>query len=189
MLSAGPSGFYNAPVSKAIFLTVGLNSLICSILNYKSILHLQIFPHVTTHFQIWRFFTTNLGFGFTRAAAGPYGLIFGALYQYHLDVPVTVRVKILGLGLSDKVFLYIISTQPLFMSSSPSSRERDPRTVGRGAVPGGSRGPSATVEPPEEAIDTLVGLGFERDQVLTALRVSGNDIDRAAAYLFDRAGR
>jgi hypothetical protein len=47
----------------------------------------------------------------TRLAAGPHGLIFAALYQYYCNVPVTVRVKILGVGLSDKIFLYILSAQ------------------------------------------------------------------------------
>ncbi|KAJ1531232.1 hypothetical protein HK405_001424, partial [Cladochytrium tenue] len=54
--------------------------------------------------------------GLVRVASGPYGLIFAALYQYHRDVPVTVRVRILGVGLSDKVFLYILSAQLLWSS-------------------------------------------------------------------------
>ncbi|KAI9362475.1 hypothetical protein DFJ73DRAFT_812526 [Zopfochytrium polystomum] len=173
MLSSGPSGFYNAPVSKAIFITVGLNSLICAVLNARHSFHLQLFPHVVTHHQFWRLLTTHFvfsnsseilfgslllyhfrllerqwgsrkyaafalvtsavatgfaipalwlgkGIGVSRIAAGPYGLVFAALWQYHRDVPVTVRVRILGFGLSDKVFLYILSAQLLWSSFTAS---------------------------------------------------------------------
>ena len=49
--------------------------------------------------------------GLTRVAAGPYAVIFASLWQYHKEVPVTVRVRILGVALSDKIFLYLLSTQ------------------------------------------------------------------------------
>ena len=47
----------------------------------------------------------------TRIAAGPYGFIFAALYQYYKQIPVTTRIRLLGVGFSDKVFLYILCCQ------------------------------------------------------------------------------
>ena len=43
--------------------------------------------------------------------------------------------------------------------------------------------PSTPVEVSEENITTLMGMGFDRESVIRALRVSGNDANRAAAVL------
>ncbi|KAI8847514.1 hypothetical protein BC829DRAFT_396046 [Chytridium lagenaria] len=237
-------GFYNAPVSKAIFLTVGLNSLVCSILNFKSSFHLQIFPHIASHFQI---LTTNLAFtssteilfgslliyhfrllerqwgprkygsfalvtsaistvlaslilfagksfGFSRTAAGPYGdKVFFFLWASFPGSIVSGLCGILAGSIYRSSYLprclcsFSRYIQPLIMSSAPIARNRDLRSTARDIANAGAAHRPA--EPSEDSIATLVGLGFERDQVVTALRASGNDMDRAAAYLFDRAGR
>ncbi|KAJ3287163.1 hypothetical protein HDU76_007865 [Blyttiomyces sp. JEL0837] len=185
----------------------------------------------------------------------------------------TVRVRILGVDLSDKVFLYILSAQLLWSSfpgslivgacgflagmlykseTLPFRRWRLPETVNKfgenhilpwlastpsylqptdrrraaaasaanvaagggvaaaaGVRAGGvsaaglqRRGPNAaaaaagtssTTAVPgsadgpvnEEAVATLVGLGFGRSEVVAALRAADNDVERAAASLLD----
>ncbi|KAJ3087485.1 hypothetical protein HK102_010990 [Quaeritorhiza haematococci] len=53
-------------------------------------------------------------------ASGPYGFLFATLYQYYRNVPVVYKFRVLGVTVSDKVFLYLLSAQ-LLWSSFPSS--------------------------------------------------------------------
>jgi hypothetical protein len=76
--------------------------------------------------------TTSMGAGTTgstgaaAAAAvpfgfsGPYGLLFACLAQYVYDVPASYRFKVLGLPLSDKLFLYLVAAQ-LLLTNAPTS--------------------------------------------------------------------
>ncbi|KAJ3246029.1 hypothetical protein HDU78_008036 [Chytriomyces hyalinus] len=150
MLSSGPSGFYNAPVSKAVFIVSGVSSLAMSILAvhrrgvFGTLWYLVAFSTssevlfsslvmyslrlLERQFGSIKFasmllvtsflsLATSLGihwlFGF-RSASGPYGMLFATLLVYAYQVPVTVRIRILGFGISDKIVLYLLASQLLW---------------------------------------------------------------------------
>eukprot|EP00238_Polyblepharides_amylifera_P014463 CAMPEP_0196591108 /NCGR_PEP_ID=MMETSP1081-20130531/68544_1 /TAXON_ID=36882 /ORGANISM="Pyramimonas amylifera, Strain CCMP720" /LENGTH=216 /DNA_ID=CAMNT_0041914375 /DNA_START=425 /DNA_END=1075 /DNA_ORIENTATION=- len=48
--------------------------------------------------------------------SGPYGLIFSLVVQFVLDVPASARFKLLGVPLTDKIFIYLAAAQFLFSS-------------------------------------------------------------------------
>ncbi|KAJ3076032.1 hypothetical protein HDU98_005981 [Podochytrium sp. JEL0797] len=157
MLASGPSGFFNAPVSKAFFIVTGISSLAFSVLalnnassknsslglgtlvsrsiafsNSSEILFSSLLIYslrllerqfgsnkysslLLTSVSISSLccVAANVLFGL-KSASGPYGPIFGALVVYSGLVPVTVKVRILGIGISDKVVLYILAAQLLW---------------------------------------------------------------------------
>ncbi|TPX72706.1 hypothetical protein SpCBS45565_g00010 [Spizellomyces sp. 'palustris'] len=76
----GPSGFYNAPVTKAIIFSLGFNTLLATMLDIRHKWHLQLYPHLFVHYQYWRLLTTNLLFPTTST------LLFGSLLLYHFRV-------------------------------------------------------------------------------------------------------
>ncbi|RUP46073.1 hypothetical protein BC936DRAFT_147391, partial [Jimgerdemannia flammicorona] len=80
MQSSGPPGFYNAPVSKFLLLSVGGCSLLANVLTVKTAFHLQLTPHLTTHHQFWRLLTHHCAF------ANSSELFFGGMVLYHLRV-------------------------------------------------------------------------------------------------------
>ncbi|CAO3687266.1 unnamed protein product [Umbelopsis ramanniana] len=80
MQSVGPAGFYNAPISKVIALSVGATSLLASVLNIKPYFHLQLSPHLTTHHQFWRLLVSHVAF------ANSSDLLFGGIMIYHMRV-------------------------------------------------------------------------------------------------------
>ncbi|KAI7818113.1 hypothetical protein BC939DRAFT_464033 [Gamsiella multidivaricata] len=80
MLAAGPSGFYNAPTTKGMLLVVGGLSLLSSIFQIKTSLHLQLVPHLTTHHQFWRLITSHFAFSTSTE------VLFAGLIIYHLRV-------------------------------------------------------------------------------------------------------
>ncbi|CAO3607254.1 unnamed protein product [Mucor hiemalis] len=49
--------------------------------------------------------------GLKRIPGGPYALIFAALYQYHRIIPVTYRLRVFGITMNDKLFLYVLAFQ------------------------------------------------------------------------------
>ncbi|GJJ69451.1 hypothetical protein EMPS_01797 [Entomortierella parvispora] len=173
MLAAGPSGFYNAPTTKALLLIVGGLSLFASIYQIKTLFHLQLVPHLTVHHQFWRLISSHFAFststellfgaliiyhlrvierlfgpskyvaflfvsaitctllniailvtgaavGLNILPAGPYGIIFAALYQYYTLIPITYEFKVFGVAFTDKVFMYVLAAQ-LLMSYPPGS--------------------------------------------------------------------
>ncbi|KAI8619942.1 hypothetical protein BC830DRAFT_1164955 [Chytriomyces sp. MP71] len=153
MLASGPSGFYNAPVSKAIFVVSGVSSLAMSVLvlNGRRGVVGTLWSHVSfatsseVLFSSLLFYSLRLlerQFGSNkfasliavssllsaivcallpwRSAHGPYAPLFSALVVYAYHVPVTVRVRILGLGISDKLVLYFLAAQ-LLWSQFPRS--------------------------------------------------------------------
>ncbi|KAG0260185.1 hypothetical protein DFQ27_003664 [Actinomortierella ambigua] len=173
MISAGPSGFYHAPATKGILLTVGGLSLLSSLLQMKTDFHLQLVPHLTTHYQFWRLITSHFAFsnstevlfggfifyhlrvierlygsgkytafllvtvvmvtllelaalvsghtlGLNVIPAGPFGVLFAALYQYSSVIPSTYEFKVFGVVLTDKIYMYILAFQ-LIWSQSPGS--------------------------------------------------------------------
>lgn len=56
----------------------------------------------------------------TSLLSGPYGLIFSCFVQYVLDIPATNSFRLLGVGFSEKVFVYLLALQ-LLVASFPSS--------------------------------------------------------------------
>ncbi|KAJ3145899.1 hypothetical protein HDU89_006785 [Geranomyces variabilis] len=77
LAGAGPSGFYNAPVTKAMVISLGINTLLASLLNVRQKFHLQLWPHVLQNHQLYRLVTTH--FYFTSASQ----LLFGTCLIYH----------------------------------------------------------------------------------------------------------
>ncbi|TPX49543.1 hypothetical protein SeMB42_g02576 [Synchytrium endobioticum] len=169
MLSAGVSGFYNTPVSKAAILTIAVNSLSASILQGKPLLHLQLFPHVFTHHQFWRLASTHMAFtsssevlfggiliyhmrllerhwgsykfasfilissvvstaldvmsllllsnfNITHVSPGPYAALSALAYNFVVDIPLTYRFKVMGVTVTDKMFVYLLGGQMLWCS-------------------------------------------------------------------------
>ncbi|KAF9407309.1 hypothetical protein BGZ94_002755 [Podila epigama] len=80
MLAAGPSGFYNAPTTKALLLIIGGLSVLSSIFQMKTNFHLQLVPHLTTHHQFWRLVTSHFAFSTST------DVLFGGLIIYHLRI-------------------------------------------------------------------------------------------------------
>ncbi|KAI8812678.1 hypothetical protein BJ742DRAFT_793285 [Cladochytrium replicatum] len=80
LATSGPRGFFNAPATKGIFLCVAINTLSCTIFNLRSAFQLQLIPHITTHYQFWRFVSTHLAFSSSTE------ILFGGLliYQFRL---------------------------------------------------------------------------------------------------------
>ncbi|KAI8922279.1 hypothetical protein DFJ77DRAFT_506059 [Powellomyces hirtus] len=176
LAGSGPSGFYNAPVTKALVFSLGLNTLLASFLDVRHKWHLQLWPQLLQHHQIYRLVTTNLffsttsellfgtcllyhfrilerqwssskyasfvfltsamstalnvasllltrGLGFKSlrgVPAGPYGLVFAALYAYGRSVPGTYKFKFAGKEWTDHVLVYALSFQFL-LAQLPTS--------------------------------------------------------------------
>jgi len=77
MLNSGPSGFQNAPFSKALLLVAAAFSIGSSVLKVQ---HLFDFPNigsVLSKFEIWRLVTSHFFF------ASPGELLFGLLLMYY----------------------------------------------------------------------------------------------------------
>jgi membrane associated rhomboid family serine protease len=53
-------------------------------------------------------------------AAGPYGLVFAGLVQWHFDIPASPAFSFLGLHLSEKMITYLFAAQLTASSSSAS---------------------------------------------------------------------
>lgn len=59
-MAAMLTGFYNAPLTKVALLGVGAVSLAASLLEWRPIFGLSLFPHMTQHLQLWRLVTHHL---------------------------------------------------------------------------------------------------------------------------------
>ncbi|KAJ3017560.1 hypothetical protein HKX48_003483 [Thoreauomyces humboldtii] len=75
---AGPSGFSNAPVTKALVFSLGINTVIVSLLDVRHRFTLQLYPHIFQNHQFWRFVTTQFFFSTTSE------LLVGTYLLYHL---------------------------------------------------------------------------------------------------------
>ncbi|KAF9977619.1 hypothetical protein BGZ73_005473 [Actinomortierella ambigua] len=58
--------------------------------------------------------------GLNVIPAGPFGVLFAALYQYFSVIPATYEFKVFGIVLTDKIYMYILALQ-LFWSQPPGS--------------------------------------------------------------------
>ncbi|RPA74390.1 hypothetical protein BJ508DRAFT_243891 [Ascobolus immersus RN42] len=74
-------GFRSAPITKTLFITLGLTSLLVSLADLKPLFHIQAHPHILTHGQWWRCLVWQLG-GYMNAGE----LLFGAMLVYCLRV-------------------------------------------------------------------------------------------------------
>ncbi|KAI8925839.1 hypothetical protein BC831DRAFT_459256 [Entophlyctis helioformis] len=78
MLPAGPVA--RAPVSKALFMLIAINSIFATITTSRSRFHLQLLPHILTQHQYWRLVSSHLLFSSSAE------ILFGSLliYQFRL---------------------------------------------------------------------------------------------------------
>lgn len=99
-------------------------------------------------------------------------------------------------------FSYILGSTPLINNAIPNPHIQPPRQqqqqqrqyrdqqlpLRNNGWNGNNRNTPSQVPvlspPPEDAIEALVNLGFEREQAINALRVTNNNVDAAANYLF-----
>ncbi|KAG9070750.1 hypothetical protein KI688_008290 [Linnemannia hyalina] len=58
--------------------------------------------------------------GLNVLPAGPYGVLFAALYQFYRVIPTMYEFKVFGIAFTDKVFMYALATQ-LILSHMPGS--------------------------------------------------------------------
>ncbi|KAF9579610.1 hypothetical protein BGW38_004064 [Lunasporangiospora selenospora] len=63
---------------------------------------------------------TGSTIGLNVLPAGPYGIIFSALYQFYRLVPMIYEFKVFGVAFSNKVYMYLIGLQ-LIASNLPGS--------------------------------------------------------------------
>lgn len=80
MQTVGPSGFYNVPATKFLIVSTGALSLLASIFDLKQYFHLQLTPHITIHYQLWRLLTSHIAF----SSSGDF--LFGSIILYTLRV-------------------------------------------------------------------------------------------------------
>ncbi|KAI7865910.1 hypothetical protein BDF14DRAFT_1819181 [Spinellus fusiger] len=80
MQVAGPTGFYNVLVTKALVLWIGVCSLLGSLFQQKILFHLQLYPHLTVHHQLWRCVSSHSAFGSSS------DLLYGLLVLYTMRV-------------------------------------------------------------------------------------------------------
>lgn len=62
MFNSGPSGFYNAPLSKALMIVTAGASVLVTMMNSRDRFNLPALSVLTQRFQLWRLFTNNLFF-------------------------------------------------------------------------------------------------------------------------------
>ncbi|KAI8076884.1 uncharacterized protein BX664DRAFT_344168 [Halteromyces radiatus] len=80
MSYTGPAGFYNAPVTKLLVVSIGVLSILGSILKLKPYYQLQLFPHITIHHQFWRLITCQIPF----TSSGD--VFFGTMIIYSMRI-------------------------------------------------------------------------------------------------------
>ncbi|KAL4203357.1 hypothetical protein AMTRI_Chr01g103570 [Amborella trichopoda] len=134
-------------------------------------------------------------------APGPYGLIFASFIPFYFDIPVTTRFRIFGIHFSDKSFIYLAGLQfPEFVASffsrlswpSSSALTGNPtgnvpshtgRQIERNYAP--AVGLASVVEPVEDAVATLVSMGFDQNSARQALVEARNDMNMATNILLE----
>eukprot|EP01102_Stenamoeba_stenopodia_P018677 TRINITY_DN6898_c0_g1_i1.p1 TRINITY_DN6898_c0_g1~~TRINITY_DN6898_c0_g1_i1.p1 ORF type:complete len:298 (-),score=37.49 TRINITY_DN6898_c0_g1_i1:58-951(-) len=62
MFNSGPSGFYNAPLSKALMIITAGASVLVTMMNSRDRFNVPALSVLTQRFQFWRLFTNNLFF-------------------------------------------------------------------------------------------------------------------------------
>ncbi|KIM21968.1 hypothetical protein M408DRAFT_333168 [Serendipita vermifera MAFF 305830] len=54
--------FHNGPITKALMIGIGVNTLAAGAFQYKHFFRLQLVPHITKHHQFWRLLSYQLAF-------------------------------------------------------------------------------------------------------------------------------
>ncbi|CAD5326020.1 unnamed protein product [Arabidopsis thaliana] len=142
--------------------------------------------------------------------SGPYGLIFASFIPFYLDIPVSTRSIFPGicgiiagslyrlniLGIRKAKFPEFVASFfsrlsfPSFGNSPPPAPSRNivgtisPNT-GRRAERSQPAPLPSSVEPSEEAITTLVSMGFDRNAARQALVHARNDVNAATNILLE----
>ncbi|KAI8086980.1 uncharacterized protein B0P05DRAFT_585203 [Gilbertella persicaria] len=60
-------------------------------------------------------------FGLKSIESGPYAILFSILYQFHKIVPATYQTSILGIQVTDKIYVYAAAIQLLLSNTSASA--------------------------------------------------------------------
>jgi len=79
-MANGPSGFYNAPITKCIVLGTGMFSLLVSVFGWKKILAITNAHSVIYSFHIWKLFTNNFYF------SSPIETVIGLMLLYNFRI-------------------------------------------------------------------------------------------------------
>ncbi|XP_061954402.1 rhomboid-like protein 20 isoform X2 [Populus nigra] len=128
--------------------------------------------------------------------SGPYGLIFASFVPFYFDIPVSTRFHMFSNHFSDKSFIYLAGVQLLLSSWKRSilpgicgilagslyrlnifGIRKAKRTYPAPMAP--------STEPAEDAIATLVSMGFDRSSARQALVQARNDINTATNILLE----
>nr|KJB78468.1 hypothetical protein B456_013G001400 [Gossypium raimondii] len=146
--------------------------------------------------------------------SGPYGLIFASFVPFFFDIPVSTWFRIFGVRFSNKSFIYLAGLQLLLSSWKRSLlpgicgilagslyrlnvfRIRKAKvescrkcTFLHNSPSGGKTYPSAVassaIEPSEDAVATLVSMGFDQNSARQALVHARNDINAATNILLE----
>ncbi|MBA0751214.1 hypothetical protein Gogos_000155 [Gossypium gossypioides] len=129
--------------------------------------------------------------------SGPYGLIFASFVPFFFDIPVSTWFLIFGVRFSNKSFIYLAGLQLLLSSWKRSLlpgicgilagslyrlnvfRIRKAKRTYPSAVA------SSATEPSEDAVATLVSMGFDQNSARQALVHARNDINAATNILLE----
>ncbi|KAJ3159802.1 hypothetical protein HDU86_001454 [Geranomyces michiganensis] len=131
LAGAGPSGFYNAPVTKAMVISLGINTVLTSLLNVRQKFHLQLWPHVFQNQQLYRLVTTH--FYFTSA----FQLLFGTCLIYHFRL---LERQWSSSKYASFVFMATAISTALTVLGSFLGRAAGLKAVLKGGVPAGPYG-------------------------------------------------
>lgn len=74
------SGFTSAPISSLLLFTTLASSLLASITDTKYLFHIQLYPHLFRHLQLWRLLIWQCCY------ANSSEVLFAVMTMYHLRV-------------------------------------------------------------------------------------------------------
>nr|GMD57801.1 rhomboid-like protein 20 [Ipomoea batatas] len=181
-MNGGPSGFNNAPVTRALVIACALFTIVFGIQGRSSNLGWS-YQDIFKKLQLWKLIVSVFAFSSTPE------LIFGAYLLYYF------RVFERQIGSNKYSFPDFIASffSRLSWPSTGSTSSPAPRNA-LGNVPsyasrqveGNYAAPlSSAVEPPEESITTLVSMGFDRNSARQALIRARNDVNAATNLLLE----
>jgi len=110
MLNSGPSGFYNAPVSKGILIGTVASSILVSVAQLGKALTFHDLSSVISKFQLWRLFTNHMFF------TSPGEVLFGSIliYYFRMLERQMGSVKFAGFAFVSIIFATLMQI-PLFV--------------------------------------------------------------------------
>ncbi|KAG6485105.1 hypothetical protein ZIOFF_053634 [Zingiber officinale] len=216
MMHGGPSGFHNAPVTRALVISSAIITVTYGLRGRSRSIGLS-YQDITQNHGLWKTVPSIFAFssspeliiGFAYLlfladsqvlASGPYGLIFAAFVPFYFDIPVTSRFRMLGLNFSNKSAIYFAGFQLVL---SAWRRSFIPAICGlltgflfranifciRKLKRNYRSVGNFMPEPPESSITTLVSMGFETNAARQALIQARNDINVATNILLEAQSR